>query len=95
MATPQVAGEADAEKAVKDSLRGLLQAIEATAGASGTASPELAEAMRRVEQATMGLGDGAPAQLRHFLERRSYEKALAFLEQRAAGERPGGPDHAS
>ena len=79
---PQATGEAGDEKALEDALRDLLRAIETSAGASGGESPDLVGAIRHVEQAAMALGNGAPAQLRHFLERRSYTKALAFLEAR-------------
>ena len=82
MAVPQAASHASAEQALRDALRDLLGAMEMSAGASGRQSSDLAGAIRRVEQAAMALGNGAPAQLRHFLERRSYTKALAFLEER-------------
>lgn len=35
------------------------------------------------------LGDAAPAMLRHYLERRSYAKAIEFLEGRDEAARPG------
>ena len=42
------------------------------------------EALRRdlaaVDRQREALGEEAPPMLRHYLERRSYEKALAFLE---------------
>ncbi len=42
------------------------------------------EALRRdlaaVDRHRDALGEDAPPMLRHYLERRSYEKALAFLE---------------
>ena len=38
------------------------------------------------------LDNGAPAQLRHFLERRSYTKALEYLETGMVIDDPNRPD---
>ena len=46
----------------------------------------LAEVDRRRD----ALGDDAPPMLRHYLERRSYEKAIAFLEGRDESIEAGG-----
>ena len=61
MAVPQAASHASAEQALRDALGDLLGAIEMSAGASGRQSSDLAGAIRRVEQAAMALGNGAPA----------------------------------
>ena len=62
-----------------EELRAALTAL-ASPGRSG---PEVAAALDRVEALARELPDNAPAQLRHFLERRSYVKALEWLEARA------------
>ena len=46
----------------------------------------LAEVDRRRD----ALGEDSPPMLRHYLERRSYEKAIAFLEGRDEGIEAGG-----
>jgi len=61
-------------------LTQLLAAIAAGGSASGAAS--ITDCLARLDQLRQGLGDEAPAMLRHYLEKRSYEKAMAFLEGR-------------
>lgn len=41
---------------------------------------KIAAALARVEECQRALGDRAHPQLRHFLENRSYRKALEFME---------------
>lgn len=64
------------EQRARLELRAALAALTAP-GRTGT---EVAAALDRVEAARAALGDGVPAQLRHFLDRRSYAKALAWLQ---------------
>jgi hypothetical protein len=48
--------------------------------ASATREPaRIAAALARIEGLRRQLGDDAPPMLRHYLERRSYQKALEFL----------------
>jgi hypothetical protein len=42
-------------------------------------SPAVAAALARVTELQQKLGADAPRMLRHYLERRSYQKALDFL----------------
>ena len=63
-------------------LKGLMAAIRSGDGEALRAG--LAEVDRRRD----ALGDDAPPMLRHYLDRRSYEKAIAFLEGRDESLRP-------
>ncbi len=66
----------------------LREALTAFMAASATRDPgQIGTALNRVLELEARLPADAPAQLRHYLERRSYEKALEFLigEQPAAG----------
>ena len=57
-------------------LETLLQAVGPPPGPPG----ELQAALRRVDALTQSPSGDIPPQLRHFLERRSYVKALEFLQ---------------
>lgn len=47
---------------------------------TSTRQPErITEALNRILQIEQQLGPDAPPMLRHYLERRSYQKALDFL----------------
>lgn len=61
----------------------LTQALETLLGAIGpppAPAAELQAALRRVDGLTQSLGPEIPPQLRHFLQRRSYVKALEYLQ---------------
>jgi hypothetical protein len=62
---------------VEQGLReALLQFMQTTT----TRQPEqIAEALNRILQFEQQLGPDAPPMLRHYLERRSYQKALDYL----------------
>jgi hypothetical protein len=64
-------------------IRRLLVAI--AAGDAAQVSTTLAE----VDLLAAGIGQEAPARLRHFLAQRSYEKALEFLQEAAPPAREG------
>ncbi|MDE2868224.1 MAG: hypothetical protein OXR64_03620 [Chloroflexota bacterium] len=68
---------------MSDGRAELTQALETLLRAIGPpAAPpaELQAALRRVDGLTQSLGPDTPAQLRHFLQRRSYVKALEYLQ---------------
>ena len=50
--------------------------------AAGGDGENLVELIGRIDRISGELGDGDPAMLKHYLEKRSYGKALAFLEGR-------------
>ena len=61
----------------------LLQALERLMAAVRSGDGEALRAgLAEVDRQRDALGDDAPPMLRHYLERRSYEKAIAFLEGR-------------
>lgn len=67
---------------MSDDRADLTQALETllrTIGPPPAPAAELQTALRRVDGLTQSLGPDTPAQLRHFLERRSYVKALEYL----------------
>lgn len=70
-----------------EALTRLLEAI--AAGGSASAGPSLTDCIARLDQLRDELDEDAPAMLRHYLEKRSYEKALAFLEGRDETQKPG------
>ena len=58
----------------------LLQALTEFMSASATRDPaKVAAALTRVCDLEQQLGPDAPPMLRHYLERRSYQKALDYL----------------
>ena len=61
-------------------LTGALEALLRAIGPPPAPAAELQAALRRVDGLTQSLGPDIPPQLRHFLERRSYVKALEFLQ---------------
>ena len=62
------------------SVSELRDALTAFMAASATRdSVEIGTALNRVLELEHQLGPDAPERLRHFLERRSYQKALDFL----------------
>ena len=52
----------------------------------------IAEHLIKLDDIQRGLDRNAPAQLRHFLERRSYVKALEYLETGMVIDDPNRPD---
>lgn len=63
-----------AEQEVKTALEAFLEATRTGDGVS------LSRSMDRLDQFAAGQEAGLSPRLKHFLERRSYAKALAFLE---------------
>ncbi len=69
---------------MSDDRSELTQALETLLRAIGpppAPAAELQAALRQVDGLTQALGPDSPAQLRHFLQRRSYVKALEYLQQ--------------
>jgi len=62
---------------VEQELREALQQFMQTT--SSRQSEQIAEALNRILQLEQKIGPDAPPMLRHYLERRSYQKALDFL----------------
>ena len=67
----------DGRAELRQALETLLRAI----GPPPAPAAELQAALRRVDGLTQSLSPDTPAQLRHFLQRRSYVKALEYLQQ--------------
>ena len=68
---------------MRESRAELTQALETLLRAIGPPPgppAELQAALRHVDALTQSLGPETPAQLRHFLQRRSYMKALEYLQ---------------
>lgn len=68
---------------MSDSRAELTQALETLLRAIGPPPgppAELQAALRHVDGLTQSLGPDIPPQLRHFLQRRSYVKALEYLQ---------------
>ncbi len=64
-------------------LAELHRALEGLMAAIGSGDGEaLRRGLAEVDRRRDALGEDAPSMLRHYLERRSYEKAIAFLEGR-------------
>ncbi len=63
------------QQALHGELKGMLAAIKGGAG-------DIADRVRAVDALTGAMSDQAHPMLRHYLERRSYAKALDFLEGR-------------
>ena len=60
---------------IETTLASLLRAADAGDG------PDIIAATRRMDELRATAGSDLSPQLRHFLERRSYDKALAFVRQ--------------
>ena len=58
--------------------RALEQLLDVIAPPMGSPD-DIRQAIQRVDELSAGLTPDDPAELRHFLERRSYSKALEFL----------------
>ncbi len=66
----------DSRADLAQALEALLRAIGPPPGPPG----QLQAALRQVDDLTQALGPDTPPQLRHFLQRRSYLKALEYLQ---------------
>ena len=66
----------DGRAELTDALETLLRAIGPPPGPPA----DLQAALQRVDGLTQSLGADVPPQLRHFLQRRSYVKALEYLQ---------------
>lgn len=67
----------------RDALTELMQVIgdtEARQRDAAAHAVRLSAKMKRVSELQSQVGEGAPPMLKHYLERRSYAKALALLE---------------
>ena len=65
-------------------LQTLLQVEKAAAAApAGKPKPDLRAVLARLDELTEQLPAGADPRLRHFLQRKSYQKARVFLQERA------------
>jgi hypothetical protein len=70
-------------KETMKALHNTLTEMMATISAGGsTAGGSIAEHLATIDHLAKELGAGTPAMLRHYLEKRSYAKALDFLEGR-------------
>ncbi|MFT5365803.1 MAG: hypothetical protein ACI8V2_000744 [Candidatus Latescibacterota bacterium] len=69
---------------LKDTLKGMFDAI--------AQKESIIEHILKLEDIQREIADTAPAQLRHFLERRSYIKALEYVETGIVLEDPDRPD---
>ena len=69
------------ERELHQLLRAMLEQIEAGPDASED-GPSLVDQLRRIDQLKEELGAQAPSMLQHYLDKRSYAKALDFLEGR-------------
>ena len=58
----------------------LRDALAAFMAAAAQRSSEVAPALRRITDLQQKLGPATHPMLRHYLERRSYQKALEFLQ---------------
>ena len=74
------------------SLEGLTEALAQLLDVIGSpmgSQDDLRQAIQRVDELASHLTPAEPAELRHFLERRSYSKALDFLRANAPQEPVG------
>ena len=74
------------------SLDGLTEALAQLLDVIGSpmgSQDDLRQAIQRVDELASRLTPAEPAELRHFLERRSYSKALDFLRANAPQEPVG------
>ncbi|MBC8243288.1 MAG: hypothetical protein H8E20_02740 [Verrucomicrobia bacterium] len=72
-------------------LLGALKELEAVvADMSTEPKPDLMSHFDRVDALSASLPDGTDGELRHYLQKKSYEKARLFLEERFAEIEKGG-----
>lgn len=67
--------EKEWDQALHAELKAMMQSIK-----EGRA--DIASRVRRLDELTQSMPSQTPPMLRHYIERRSYEKALDFLEGR-------------
>lgn len=65
---------------ITDSVSELKQTLS-TMFARIEVGDDITAQMRRIDELAQEVAPTAPAMLKHYLERRSYTKALAFLEE--------------
>ncbi len=75
----------DATKSLHDALTSMMETI----GAGGGSSDSITQQLATIDNLAQELGPDAPNMLRHYLEKRSYAKALDFLEGRDETSEPG------
>ncbi len=66
----------------KEWQQALHAALEAMMLGIKEGSSDIASQVRRIDELTRSMPSQTPPMLRHYMERRSYEKALDFLEGR-------------
>jgi len=71
-------------EALKKTLKDMFHAIEA--------KENIVDHLTKLDSLHQQISEAAPAQLRHFLERRSYAKALELLETGIVIDDPNRPD---
>lgn len=69
------------QRELHQTLSAMMQLIEAGQSAPGQ-GPGLVDHLQRLDRLKEELGGQAPPMLLHYLEKRSYAKALDFLEGR-------------
>ena len=62
-----------------ETLKGMMKSIEAGPVAKG---PGVVDYLKRLDKIKEDMGDDVPQMLEHYLDKRSYAKALDFLEGR-------------
>ena len=67
----------------EEALLGSLRELEQVARQSGPGKPSILPILERLDRLASQLSADAPADLRHYLQRKSYEKARLFLEGRS------------
>ena len=74
-----------AMKALHDALTAMMETI----GAGGDSTGSITDHLATIDNLAQELGPDTPNMLRHYLEKRSYAKALDFLEGRDETAEPG------
>ena len=78
-------------KTTEQQLLGALRELEtAVADISTEPKPDLMTHFDRIDALSASLPDGTDGELRHYLQKKSYEKARLFLEGRFAEIEKGG-----
>jgi hypothetical protein len=80
---------------VETNILNTLRALDFQARSMATVNPkpDLRPLFARLDELTAQLPADADPELRHFLQRKSYEKALRLLEGRGASNAPGQCGH--
>ncbi len=69
------------QEELHQALATLVQLIERDPG-TAKEGPTVSDQLRRIDQLREDLGPEGPPMLRHYIEKRSYAKAIDFLEGR-------------